>query len=283
MTDDPADERPAGLGSSPSEEWIGKIAESEGVSREEVVERLIASYWTLKEMYGLLQQTEEGVDPAGDELPLDVGPSRSDSLSEELSALRQRVGRLEVEAQEADPEGAVDELRSRVDGLSERLSAAEESLAARQDSLGSRMDREFANLEIILEYLVETTDELGDDVAALADRQQSDGRRREARDRLAELKRRAARLGVRTAKCAYCDTTIDVAMLPTPECPRCDREFVDVEPNAGWRWFGSNVLVVASAPLDGSSEARTDEGAERGGPDEEGDESDRFVWGEQRD
>jgi len=283
MTDDPADERPAGLGSSPSEEWIGKIAESEGVSREEVVERLIASYWTLKEMYGLLQQTEEGVDPDGDELPLDVGPSRPDSLADELSELRGRVGRLEVDAQEADQEGAIDELRSRLDDLSERLSAAEDSLAGRQDSLGSRMDREFANLEVILEYLVETTDELGDDVAALGEQQRSDGRRRDERDRLVELKRRAARLGVRTAKCAYCDTSVDVAMLPTPACPRCDREFVDVEPSAGWRWFGSDLLVVAAAPLDDSSEARTAEGDERDAPDEEGDESDRFVWGEQRD
>ena len=283
MTDDPADERPAGLGSSPSEEWIEKIAESEGVSRDEVVERLIASYWTLKEMHGLLQQTEGGADPAGDELPLDVGPSRPDSLSQELSELRQRVGRLEVDAQEADAEDAVDELRSGLDGLSERLSAVEESLAGRRDALGSRLDREFANLEVILEYLVETTDELDEDVVGLAEELQVGRERRAERDRLVELKRQAARLGVRTAKCAYCNTSVDVALLPTPACPRCDREFVDVEPNSGWRWFGSNVLEVATAPLDGSSEARTDRGAERDDPEEDVDRADRFVWGEQRD
>lgn len=301
MTDDPLDDPAGRLGSGHSEAWIDRIAESEGVSREEVVERLVSSYWTLREIHGLMETTEEGADPPEAEWPLDAGSTYPETLSDDLTDVRERVERLEDALPDEDATRSADELSAQVKMLAQRVSAVEESLVGRQDALDSRLDGELDNLETILEYLIERTDDLAADVDALADEQRADRRRRAEEDRLADLKRLASRLDVRTADCAYCGTSVDIALLPTPECPQCDRAFTDVEPATGWFGFGSNVLSVTEEPyLDDAAadEGRTVERADasESTADEESDDigeasgdasedgsRESFVWGDQRD
>lgn len=311
MTDDPADhadhadDRAPRLDSGHSEAWIERIAESEGISRDEVVDRLVSSYWTLKEIHGLVETSEESDEADGGEWPLDVGLAYSESLSAELTDLRDRVDGLEGALPGDDAVGSASELTAQVKMLAQRVAAVEESLRDRQDGLDSRLDRELDNLETILEYLIETTDDLAAEVEALADEQRADRRRRAAEDRLADLKHLASRLDVRSAKCAYCDTRVEIALLPTPECPQCDRSFTDIEPATGWFGFGSNVLTVTEEPYlkddsadrertasgtgeDGPAAERPDgvgsssDGGEAAGDVFEEDSADPFVWGDQR-
>lgn len=299
MTDDPADDRVGRFGSGHSEAWIERLAESEGVSREEVVERLVSSYWTLKEIHGLMETTEEGTEPAEGEWPLEAGTTVPETLSEELDEIRERVEGLEEARVDDEEAPSTRELTAQVKMLAQRVAAVEESLVDRQDALGSRLDRELANLETILDYLIETTDGLEEHLDAFADERRADRRRRAEADRLADLKRLASRLGVRTANCEHCNTKVEIALLPTPECPQCDRPFTDVEPATGWFGFGSNVLAVTEEPyLDASAEERPDGRAEKrgdgrvdeggpsadaGGDDPDDGAGDRFVWGDQRD
>lgn len=270
MTDDPSDRR-GSRESHDAEEWIDRIAESEGLTREEVVEQLVSSYWTLQEMHGLIEQSEEGTESA--ELPLDV----ERLFSEDVEALVDRLDRLEAAVEEGtstDPEA----VNARVEMLAQRIAAVEESLTERVGSLERRFDEEFDNLETILDYLIETTDELDDQVESVAEAQAADRRDREEEQRLVELKRLASRLGVRSAKCEYCDARVEIALLPTPHCPQCDRRFTDIQPATGWFGFGTDVLTVSGEPLlEGPDDV---DRAESDGDDGDGTATeDPFEWG----
>lgn len=277
MTDDPADRRDTRSEGGPSEEWIARIAESEGVSEEEVVEQLVSSYWTLKEMHGLMEQSEEGIDT--EELPLDVERVFADSVSGDIDEIGARLDRLEEAIAGATVDDDTGEIAAQLEMLSQRINGVEEKLTERQDSLEDRFDEEFANLETILDYLIDTTDELDDRIDSIAGEQESDREHRNEQERLVELKRLASRLGVRSAKCEYCDSTIEIALLPTPDCPQCDRRFTDIQPSTRWFGFGTDVLKVTEEPyLDDRTERETPTAE----AESTSDGSDPFEWGDAR-
>lgn len=282
MTDDPADTR-ENQSETESEEWLAKIAESEGLSRDEVVEQLVSSYWTLKEMHGMMEQTKEGRDAGRDVTPLDIEAVYAETLSESLDEIRERLERVEEELPDEDGNPLPGELEM----LSQRIAAVEETLGDRHSELESRVDEEFGNLATILDYLIETTDSLTDGLESLSREQEADRRRRVEEERLTELKRLASRLGVRSATCGYCSATVDIAVLPTPECPQCDRRFTDIEPGRRWFGLGSNTLKVTEEPyLEGSSrraEDRERQDSGSGAITSEASDGDTFVWGEDRD
>ena len=302
MNEDPSDDRERRFGTDPRQDWIGEIAESEGISREEVVEQLVSSYWTLKEMHGLMETAEEGIDGGRTELPIDIETLSTGALVDDLEEVHERIERLEAALAEHGKDASAEELQARLQRLMDRLDTFEASVteryeeiaerqerfAGRLDELSGRFDDEFENLETILEYLVETTDRLDEEIEAVADDHAATSRRHAREDRLIELKHLASRLGVRRAKCEYCDTQVDIALLPTPECPKCDRPFTDIEPDTRW-FLGSNVLTVTeSRYLDERGRERGDGGRDR--PDADApseDASERsggsFVWGDERD
>lgn len=277
--DDPRDRRDARSGQLPTEEWLGQLAESEGVSREEVLEQLVSSYWTLKEMHGLIEGREEG----DEEWPIDVEALYSEAFAEELEDVNERLDRLEEGDEDVALRGEVEMLAERIDGvegaLAGRIEDVEGSLGGRIDDVEGRVDEEFGNLERILDYILNTTDDLEEDLGALEREQEADRRRRAQQERLTDLKHLASRLGVRKAKCDYCDATVDIALLPTPECPQCDRQFTDIDPDRGWFGLGSSTLTVSGEPyIDDGSDRDDGRGRTDGGEDRPG--SDGFVWGE---
>jgi len=275
MNDDPSDRRESHQ-SPETDGWIDRIAESEGLSREEVVEQLVSSYWTLKEMHGLMGLSEEGVESA--DLPLDLDRIYSESVADDVEEIVDRLDRLE-DAVEAGGTADVDEVGARVEMLAQRIAAVEESLAERVGGLEGRFDEEFDNLETILDYLIETTDDLGERVQSADEAQEAARADREEQRRLVELKRLASRLGVRSAKCEYCDATVEIALLPTPHCPQCDRQFTDIQPATGWFGFGTDRLTVSDQPyLNG-----TDAGESADADDAGSGDGDPFEWGDDRD
>lgn len=275
MTDEHPDPGESATDGPSPEEWIDRLAESQGRSRSEVLEELISSHWTLQEMLRLVEQSEEGLEDEGngDEqsgAELDILGFRSDieqdiarledhveSLDEavaaddagtDVSALREDIGSLakRVNALERSVEQGQGPSAADLQALDERFSRVAESLAGRHEDLRSRVDDEFSNLETILAYLIDITDTLDDRTASLSTEYHDEVDELLAERRaLVDLKRDAARLGVDTAKCEYCSTTVDIAMLPTAECPQCDRRFEDVVTPSGWLPFGSNTLTVA--------------------------------------
>lgn len=269
MTDDPGDQDNKRFDSASSEEWVDKIAESEGLSREDVLERLISSYWTLKEMFRLMEQTEDDLEGRAGPDDVDMSaagrPSSPDfeafkeEVTDQLESLQTDLDALESEVQE--PDEATRRLGGQLESLGERVADIEADLSGRQDSLSSRVDDEFENLEVILDYLIETTDEIDTRTAELSEAQRGLNRRLDERTRLADFKQRANRMGVRKANCGYCETSVDIAMLERPLCPQCDRFIVDVERNKGWFGLGSNRLEVSDDPPE-TDEADLDSEAE---------------------
>lgn len=260
------------------EEWIDRLAASQGRSREEILEELVSSYWTLQEMLRLVEGSEEGQaldeSTAEAESPtdqLDFYDFRSD-VEAELTRLEEHVTSLEAAVEDADSAGEAEALRADIERLTarvetleraaeraeapsaddfrtleERFSSATDSLRNDQRTLRSRIDEEFGHLRTVLEYLLDVTDDLHRRTDSLSEGQHPEfDRLIEERQSLVDLKRDATRLGVKAADCEYCGTTVDIAMLPTPFCPQCDRRFDGVVPKSGWLPFGSNTLSIAT-------------------------------------
>ncbi|WP_408958546.1 hypothetical protein [Natrinema sp. 74] len=139
--------------------------------------------------------------------------------------------------------------------------AAFETLDEDRAALADRVDRGFDNFETVLEELLDETDALAERSTVLA---QTVLELREQRDALAERRRRrvaaerlqlaANRLGIRTATCEDCGSSVDIALLTAPECPRCASQFADVAERSSI--FGSHRLVTGDPPaIEGADDA----------------------------
>lgn len=245
MPDDRPDQQSA-LDARTFQSWVESLSESRGASREEVLEQLISSYWTLHE---LLQVIEESGDDAVLH-PDDEG--RSDAPGAARSAAA--AGLTEADADgDSDAADRVDRLDERVESLAERSEERWTTLADRHDDLESRVDGEFENLRGVLEYLIDTTDDLAERTDALvSDHVEARRRRRTERAALLDLKREAGRLGVSTAACDHCGESVALGTLATPRCPQCAATFDGVVPRTGWLDFGPSRLTVAD-PADGGA------------------------------
>jgi rubrerythrin len=260
MTDDQEETEMAPPDADASEEWVESIAATEGIPPEEVIERLVSSYWTLTEMHDMLGGLDDGI-----EFDADIDPDGAEEATrEEIEVLRERLDRLEAdlgEEHEARVAVAADltELTQQVDAVADRA-------ADRHESLESRLDTELENLETILEHLLDTTDALEADLASVSEEMEAVGRRRAERERLTRLRRIARQLGVRSAVCEHCGTSVDVGLLQTTDCPHCDRRFVDVDPATGWFGLGSDTLVTArDGRIDEPGQGSPGEGANEAG------------------
>jgi len=321
-TDDPLDQNEDALDASTFLEWLDETAKSEGRTRQELLETLVTSYWTLDEMLHLLEQTDpdSGLSLAssqfggGDDARLDRlsdvetdladriddlderirdlrGDHRARETPEEafadrLEAVDERVARLERTLPEAG--GSSEAAERELDALAGQLRAFETSIESRHETLNDRVNEEFSHLRTIIEHLLSKTDEVDDRTLALLGRFDGEVRQLVAEsDRLTDVKRSAARLGVSEAKCEYCSTTVDIALLPTPYCPQCERLVEGVEPKRGW--FGSPTLRVTDRPLLEAPRESNVSGSETTDADDARDSatgvsggSDRiggFVWG----
>lgn len=261
------------------EEWVDSIATAEGIPPEKVIQRLVSSYWTLTEIHDVLSGIDEdiglnaidadiegdAVDAEGEAVSTDADAPTADDVEE----LRERIDRL-GERRDEDRETRAD-IETDLAQLTQRVDAVSEQLSDRQSTLESRFDEELENLETILEYLIDTTDGLESTVDGLERttgdlKRTADGfedglesiseeletvRSRQAeRERLTDLRRTASQLGVRSAACEHCGTSVDIGVLPSADCPDCDRQFVDVERGRGWFGFGSDTLVTAGEERD---------------------------------
>lgn len=280
VTDDPNEDDTPLADADPPEEWVESIAAAEGIPPEAVVERLVSSYWTLTEVSEMLSGTEGdvGLAAAGDVEPGPRGmdgdkneaPTAEDDgeapTVEDIEELRERLDRLEEELH-AQRESRTD-IETDLGELTQRLDAIEAQFRDRHASLESRIDAELEYLETILGYLIDTTDDLDRDLSSILQGWTTVRDNQEERERLADLKRTASQLGVRSAECGHCGYSLDLGVLPTADCPACGREFVDIESATGWFGMGTDTLVTAGETAIETNDAeggRQDSGDAEGG------------------
>lgn len=247
VSDEPSDSGSPFSDMDSSEEWVEAIAAAEEIPPEDVIERLVSSYWTLKEMNDLLGGSGADIDFETDDTDFEssgTGPSTEvDSPVADIEEIRERLDTLEEIVEEGH------ETREAVEidlaNLTQRVDALHEQLLERQSSLESRFDSELENLETILEYLIDTTDDHDAELGSISSEYKTVRHRQAELDQLADLKRIASQQGIQSATCDHCGTTVDLGLLPSAECPLCDRRFVDIEPATGWFGLGSDILLTA--------------------------------------
>lgn len=246
MSGNAGEEADSALGDGPAAEWAVARADELDLEVHEFLDRIMRAY----------RLAENG--EAGDEA----------APSEALDALRR-----EVETLEADVAEMIEDVRNRViqvkkeadakapadhdhEGVEETLQEVSGDLGALEDRVGAleeRVEGGFANFEEILEYLVERTDGMAEDVetlgsavVAMRDSMEQVAGRDQARARADRLKKKGAQRGVRSAKCDDCGAKVDLAMLADATCPTCDAVFQDLDPDPGF--FGRSVLETGSRP-----------------------------------
>ncbi|AGN02791.1 hypothetical protein L593_14260 [Salinarchaeum sp. Harcht-Bsk1] len=237
--------------------WLQRTADEHGVDVEHFVRELLAAHHALDSDGTNLDAVEESIDRG----ELD---SVREEFTELLEDVRSRVIQVKRETDAKAPadhdhesiESDLEALQSAIDDLDGDLEAHQE----RVESLGSAIDDGFENFEEVLEYLLETTDDLAERTDRLAratigtrERVQEFAGTIEERAAADRLKRDAALEGIGSADCAECGQSVRAALLTAPECPFCAAEFVDLEPKRGL--FGSATFQTGARPaLTGADE-----------------------------
>lgn len=121
------DEAPASSRTEAVEEWIEEIAIAEGHSREEVLERLLSSHWTLTELSRLMERSVGELEPEGrGEFGTATSPSEERALSEQIATLQDTLESLQEDVDTTGDGADLDALRAEVERLAERVERLEE-------------------------------------------------------------------------------------------------------------------------------------------------------------
>lgn len=250
------DEEPVGDDEADLDEWtrdwLEARADEADVPPDVLLERFAAAFRAAEE--GDIPQVVRRPELA--DARADLDDLRTD-VDDMIRDVRQRVIQVKRETDAKAPaDHTHDDLAERLEGVAETAASARsdvEAVESAVDALEDRVDDGFENFEEILSYLTDAVDDLEAKHtrlarAALSMREGLTGvtereGRRFAADRLRE---QANTHGVRTATCADCDATLDVALLTDARCPHCASTFASVEPKRGF--FGSPTLEVGDRP-----------------------------------
>lgn len=233
--------------------WIDEEAARRGESRDDFCRRVFATLHAASSADSTT--ASEPLEPVERD-DLEELHGRVDDQREEfldlLEDVRARVIQVKRETDAnapADHEHPAHASTAELEALREDLDDLEDALA----DVRKTTDEGFDTAKAILTHALEELNALEDRTAALAstvvdlrDRHAD----RLARDRLREeterLQLAANQLGVRRAACEACSSSVTVSLLARPECPHCERPFVDVEAKSSL--FGSHTLVTGDPP-----------------------------------
>ncbi|MWV64061.1 hypothetical protein GRS48_04370 [Halorubrum sp. JWXQ-INN 858] len=269
----------------PSDDDVARI-ESVVSDLDETTDRLESTATeTTEDLEALAARTEElSADLDGVRTDVDALESDTDALEADVDAkvedLRDRLVRIyrDVEDRAAadhahpDTEATVEDLAATVAGLEDAVADVDarlDALRGESDDVGDRV----STLESRVEEGLDRDDDVAGKLSRVANavvgvqrRLASLERRAAGRERLSALTTAANRHGVRTADCAACRGTVDLALLSTPDCPHCDRRFADLDPKTGF--FGTSRLTVGDPPaLEGDVSPTPSPTATRADPD----------------
>ncbi|WP_313694425.1 CopG family transcriptional regulator [Halorarum halobium] len=245
-------------------EWVRSRAAETDRSPEQVLERATAAYRLLSDHDGDLPAFDGDSSPNGDgegylgladavaDLDARVG-AVEDDLDQKIDDVRSRVVQVK---RETDAKAEADHDHPELERTAESaatLADEVDELRADLAALESTFEAGFGNYEEVLECLTETVDDLegkADTLASVAAGVRTRLGKLEAREARAragaELQNEANRIGVETATCGACGSTVRLGLLSAPECPNCGGTFESVEPSSGF--FGSATLPVGTRP-----------------------------------
>lgn len=187
-----------------------------------------------------------------------------ESIEADIQDVRDRIVQVK---RETDGKAPADHAHEHLEQRLTELQADLEETAADLEATDARLEGGFENFEDILESLMDRTADLETDVetlgAALGSMRgtlDAIAEREQRRARADHFKRTAAKRGVRTAKCADCNSKLDVALLSSATCPNCEARFHTLDANPGF--FGTSILETGERPAleGGTAEDRPDLG-----------------------
>lgn len=237
----------------PSAEWIREQANAKDLPPAEYLERVVGA---LRDIDGR-EPTEE----LATNRDIEALESRLEGLDgavdEKIEDVRDRIVQVKRETDEKAPQGHThQELRddlAAVETTVETVEKAIETIGETVESVEARLDQGFENYEEILEYLVDTTDDLSDKTSSLASAlialkgsHRTVRAREQRRLRTEELKDTANRAGVTEATCDSCGKNVSIGLLTEPACPFCGSSISGVTAKQGF--FGSATLETGSPP-----------------------------------
>lgn len=280
---------------------VDTIGEQSDPSEQEVLEDTVSLYWTLREAFQLMNEAEESMDAisAADDIDLtatrpsdETNPTAAQTpIEEQVSGLSEVFDDIHDEVIRNSDAGSTSEsVRDDFDELSSRITALESSidrtptpeelasLETEVESLRHRLDTELANLESVLSYLVDTSEELESRTDSLPELEGDVRSLLEDRDRLAALKRNARHKGITEARCGTCGHTADILILPSPYCPGCGHGIRALEnPTGVFSWFRTPRLVVSTEASEAGTTSSVDNGGSNGEPANESARGE-FEW-----
>ncbi|KAB1187469.1 MULTISPECIES: hypothetical protein [Haloferax] len=298
MSNEPSDRSDREIATTTFEDWLDQKAAETNSSREYVLEQLLDSYWTLKEVTQVVNGRDSAAVGAdideSDDAHRETSPHAGAAVTEdEFGELVERVESLHKTLQTEserrstlteDVQSLAERLdefegeHASVDEVSDTVEDVRTSLEAEQERLQARLDEEFDNLRTILEYLVETGDSL--DVRLTETQIQYRAELREIRAERAQLRRirqDARDAGTYTADCERCGETIDFALLTEPNCPNCGRTLTGVESETKWLFLSRYTATTGTPSPANAPDSTSDSTEQREREDETsetGDETD---------
>lgn len=256
-------------------DWLDEEASAAEVDRGTMVAQLLASYQTVTQLNGEVEDDKavldtssvaeaveenltanverqvetlitEQVTEATNGVQRQLG-SRIDSVEaefdEKIQDVRQRVIQIK---KETDSKAPKDHTHPELEKLS-KLQGEVESLQTELSELKTEYEESVPEQKERTEEHAERLEEIQDRlqtvawvVSDLREAQQSSS----GLEAVERIKRAAARADIERANCENCGEGVTLSLLTDPHCPHCDATVTNVEPPSGW--FGKPQLTVAS-------------------------------------
>lgn len=238
------------------DDWVAETADQRGDSRDDICRRMVlAAHAVAADDRDVADRDVADLEDI-DELAGQLEAQREEFV-ELLEDVRARVVQVKRETDAKAP----------ADHDHPDYEADLSTLRNDLDELEGSVNDGFENFEDVLEYLLEESDDLEERATVLAtavvdlrDRWDEFAARERRRAEAERLQLAANRLGVRTASCEECGSSVDVALLTAPECPHCASPFADVVERDSLFGFGagSHTLETGDLPaLEGRAERAT--------------------------
>lgn len=224
-------------------DWIDAMAAEEGVSRDELLDDLVWSYWTLKEVVAVVERhlARSGQSARGDEAGRPGPPEDRHDVHERLRALESALDSLPDDVVAGEALRTVDAERS----------AFEASMTDRVAAIEGWVEAELGHARTLFEHVLDARTDADRRLDELAERLRLLTERAVERDRADRLGAAARRQDIERATCEHCGTAVEVDGLTRPVCPGCGRSAVAVEPAGGWLRLGPARLVVSDCQTPG--------------------------------
>ena len=250
------------------QDWLDDAADRRDVDPDVLVRQLIAAHRAIEGDNGTSGDAVELFDPAVTEGQLE---RETDDLRAEFMELIEDVRKRVIQVKrETDAKASKDHGHEELERIKElhttvrQLETAVDGLDSTLSDVESDLEAGFDNYEEILEYVLDTLDDLETRTTTLAratiqarERLHEVAAAHGKRSAVDELKLAASQYGIESAACDGCGTSVRLALLTAPECPHCAASFEEVRPKSSL--FGRPTLATGEPPaLTGSSMSKLD-------------------------